>query len=270
MKSGVAAMVAAALRVARLKALKAPLLLIMTAGEETGCEGALFLARRLPFPCRVGALVVGEPTANYPLIGHKGALWLEARTRGVAAHGSMPDRGVNAIHKAADLVLRLGGYAFKAAAHPLLGGPTLNVGTIYGGTRINMVPDEAVVGLDIRTVPGQSHEEIMADLGAFLPEDAALERLASAESVVTDPWNEWVQEVFQVMAGFLGETPEPRAAPYFTDASALTPACGHPPTLLLGPGQPEMAHKTDEFCSLHRIEEAEEAYFEIARKWCGP
>ncbi len=41
---------------------------------------------------KAGAIVVGEPTSNYPLLGHKGALWLEGYTSGVAAHGSMPEK----------------------------------------------------------------------------------------------------------------------------------------------------------------------------------
>jgi succinyl-diaminopimelate desuccinylase len=270
MKSGVAAMVTAALRLGRMKGLRAPLLLILTAGEETGCEGASFLARQFRFPCEVGAMVVGEPTGNYPLIGHKGALWVEARTQGAAAHGSTPEKGVNAIFKAAELVLRLRAYPFKAVPHPLLGGPTLNVGTFSGGSRINIVPDRAVIGIDIRTVPGQRHEDLVEDLRGFLGKETALERLVSAESIVTDPGNEWVQEVFRIMTGYLDETPAPRAATYFTDASALVPALGRPPTVLLGPGEPETAHKTDEFCYIHKIEAAAEAYLEIARHWCGP
>ena len=67
----------------------------------------------------------------------------------------------------------------------------------------------------------------------------------------------------------LGERPEPRGAPYFTDASALTPACGTPPTLIMGPGEMAQAHQTDEFCFVDRIEEAAELYHTMARRWCG-
>jgi succinyl-diaminopimelate desuccinylase len=269
MKSGVAAMVVAAVRIAAIPGRNAPLVLILTAGEETGCQGAHFLVRQGVFPVEVGAMVVGEPTGNYPLIGHKGTLWLECRTSGVSAHGSMPEKGVNAIHKAADVVMRMGRYSFQVAPHPILGGPTLNVGTISGGTKINMVPDEALVGVDIRMIPGQSRENLMADLSTFLGQEVTLKPLVATEAVITDPQNDWVQKVFRIMTQMMGEAPEPRTAPYFTDASALTPAFGHPPTLILGPGQPEAAHKVDEFCYVHKIEEAVQAYFEIAGQWCG-
>src|SRR6266496_5897189 len=88
MKSGVAAFVVAALeQAARLEGTPGVVLYI-TAGEETGSEGAFALARR-GMRGHAGALVVAEPTTNRPLCGHKGALWLKAITRGVTAHGSM-------------------------------------------------------------------------------------------------------------------------------------------------------------------------------------
>jgi succinyl-diaminopimelate desuccinylase len=66
-----------------------------------------------------------------------------------------------------------------------------------------------------------------------------------------------------------GKRPMAAGAAYFTYCSVLTPAFGNPPTIILGPGEPEMAHKTDEFCYLSKIELAVEAYTEISRQWCG-
>jgi len=95
MKSGVAAFgVALAGKLANTPGV----VMYITAGEETDCTGAAAMARETSLP-RVGALVVAEPTGNQPLVGHKGALWLEAVTTGVTAHGSMPEKGVNAVHK---------------------------------------------------------------------------------------------------------------------------------------------------------------------------
>ncbi len=73
--------------------------LLITGGEETGCDGARALIASATLP-EVGALIVGEPTANYPVIGHKGALWLRCETRGKTAHGAMPELGINAIYLA--------------------------------------------------------------------------------------------------------------------------------------------------------------------------
>ena len=133
------------------------LVLIITAGEETGCTGAAALIRGEAQCCpQVGALVVAEPTGNQLLVGHKGALWLEAVTTGVTAHGSMPEKGVNAVYKAARAVTALQDFDFNFARHDVLGNPTLNVGAISGGLNINSVPDRAVIGIDIRTIPGRA------------------------------------------------------------------------------------------------------------------
>ncbi|HEX9818492.1 MAG TPA: M20/M25/M40 family metallo-hydrolase [Methylomirabilota bacterium] len=77
-----------------------------------------------------------------------------------------------------------------------------------------------------------------------------------------------MREVFDVVAPVLGRRPEVKAAPYVTDASALTPAYGGAPTVILGPGELGLAHQTDEWCSIERIEQAVEVYAELARRWC--
>ena len=269
MKSGVAAFVTAMIALAPDLARGPGVVLVITAGEETGCEGAGHLARLDGALGRAGAVVVAEPTANYPYVGHKGAFWLKARTRGVTAHGSMPERGVNAIHKAAHAVTRLERFEFEAQAHPVLGRPTLNVGTFHGGLNINSVPDQAEIGIDIRTIPGQQQDALRDALARHLGSEVELEVITQAGSMWTEPADGWIQEVFGIVAPILGETPQPRAASYFTDASELTPAYGSPPTVILGPGEPGMAHQTDEYCVIERIEQAVEANLLIARQWCG-
>jgi succinyl-diaminopimelate desuccinylase len=96
MKSGVAAFVMAGVALAGKLANTPGVVMYITAGEETGCTGAAAMAREISLP-RVGALVVAEPTGNQPLVGHKGALWLEAVTTGVTAHGS---QGRSRYHRA--------------------------------------------------------------------------------------------------------------------------------------------------------------------------
>src|SRR5262249_13454589 len=167
MKSGLAAFVTAAIGLAPHLARTAGLVLVITAGEETGCDGARYLVGLPGVLGRAGAIVVAEPTGNEPLVGHKGALWLQARTSGVTAHGSMPERAVNAIAKAARAVTRLEQFTFDVPAHPVLGRATLNVGTIAGGMNVNSVPDAATIGIDIRTIPGQRHAAVLQRLGDY-------------------------------------------------------------------------------------------------------
>ena len=268
MKSGIAAMLIASLRLQKIFQEKAGLTLVFTAGEETGSLGASYLAGLNQVIGKCGALVVGEPTSNYPLVGHKGSLWLEIETTGISAHGSTPEQGENAIYKAVEAVDKLQKFDFNLAPHPFLGKPTINVGTIAGGLNINSVPDRAVVGVDIRTVPSLPNAAVYEKVKSYLGEEVKIKRIVDVGSVTTDPENEWIQAVFDIMESFLGKRPEPRGVAYFTDASILTPAFDTPPTVILGPGEPGMAHKTDEFCRVSRIEEATEAYFEIAKRWC--
>ncbi|MBE25142.1 MAG: acetylornithine deacetylase [Rhodospirillaceae bacterium] len=267
MKSGVAAFVTAALRIADEMAQGPGLVLVITAGEETGCEGAYHLAELGSALGDAGAIVVGEPTSNKPRIGHKGALWLKATTKGVTAHGSRPEDGDNAVYKAARAITQLEDFDFNVARHEVLGKPTLNVGTVHGGMNINSVPDLTEIGIDIRTIPAQSHTTLQTQLSGYLGDQVDLEPVIDVDGVLTNSADEWVQEVNEIITGIQGEIPEYKTGTGFTDASVLTPAYGGAPTVILGPGEPFMAHKTDEYCVVDKIPEAENAYIEISRRW---
>jgi succinyl-diaminopimelate desuccinylase len=269
MKSGVAALVAAAVDLAPRLAGTPGLVLVMTADEERGCGGAKFLAARRGTLGQAGAMVVAEPTANRPLNGHKGVLRVEGLSRGVTAHGSMPEEGDNAVYKAARVVGRLETLDLGEGRTLTGGFPTLNVGWFHGGMNVNSIPDEARIGLDIRLVPGLSGEDVMAKLAEAGGAEMAFTQATHGAPVYTDPADPWIAEVREIMAGITGERYEPAIATYYTDAGPLTEAYGHPPTIILGPGEPEQAHQTDEFCYVRRIEEARAAYVEIARRWCG-
>jgi len=268
MKSGVAAFVVAALARKEVLARGPGATLAITADEECGCGGAAHLVeRQLLGP--VGALVVSEPTANYPLIGHKGALWLKAIAHGVTAHGSMPERGDNAIHKAAEAVAKLARFEFGVAAHPLMGAPTLNIGTIEGGMNINSVPDRAAIGIDMRTIPGQDHAAVRTELARLLGPAFSFETMIDVGPVSTDATDPWVQRVYDTMTPLLGARPEARTVTYFTDAAVLKRVWRDVPVVVLGPGEPQLAHQTDEYCLVDRIGQAAEAYTRLIDDWCG-
>jgi succinyl-diaminopimelate desuccinylase len=270
MKCGVAAFVAATCNNAQQLKDASGVVLAITAGEEIGCEGAFHLARDGNLG-PAGAIVVAEPTSNATLVGHKGALWLRLTLKGVTAHGSMPHLGVSAAYKAARALMILEKFQFNAKPHPYLGSPTLNVGTVHAGLNTNSVPDRAEIGIDIRSIPSLDHARIREHLAAELGEEATLEPMIDVGAIWTDPATPWISEVYDVVRSVTGEDqgPEPRTAPYFTDASALTPAFGNPPTIILGPGEAAKAHQTDEYCSVQRIHEATDIYARLAIKWCN-
>lgn len=268
MKGGVAAFVSAALRASRDLRGPSGLMLMLTAGEESGCQGAFSIAQVFEKLPPVGAVLLAEPTLNYPCIAHKGVIWLEAQSDGIAAHGSLPDQGVNAIYKATRAIQRLQALSFGGANHPLLGAPTLNVGTIAGGSATNIVPERTVFTLDIRTIPGQSHEAIYRQLEVCLGTDARISnRRLDCPSIETPARLPWVQAVYAIMAPILKARPEPRGLSYFTDAAALSQALGNPPVVILGPGDINQAHKTDEYCLVSNIAAAETAYYRIMMEW---
>ena len=269
MKAGISAFVHTALKLAAEgRRGDADIVMAICAGEETGCEGSFYLSE-VGALGEAGAVVICEPPSNYPILGHKGALWLRVETKGVTAHGSMPERGENAIYKAARSVTKLEDFDFNIAPHELLGRATLNVGMIEGGLNLNSVPDHSEFTIDIRTLPEQDREKVLSGIESYLGDNNKVHSLVNVNGIHTPHTDPWVQEIYGVLGGILNERIEPRGAPYFTDASVLTPAYGNPPTIILGPGEMKMAHQTDEYCPVAHIDQAAEIYEILARRWCG-
>jgi len=268
MKAGVAAILLASRSFKDKLNGTAGIVLVLTAAEEGGCIGSQHLAKLPRLMGKAGAMVVGEPTGNYPFVGHKGSLKFHARFKGVSAHGSMPHLGENAIYKAARAVAKLENFDFKIPKHPVMGKPTLNVGTIQGGDGVNMVPDWAGFGVDIRTVPGLDHKKLTGKLKNLLGKEATMEVFSNLSPVWTEPQAEWVQRVFEICRPHLKAAPKPRSLTYMTDAANLLKVYQGAPTVVLGPGEAQMAHQTDEWCSMERIRESVSIYEELIQDWC--
>lgn len=273
MKSGVAAIIGAGLHLADISngTPKRGLTIILTSGEETGCAGALHLVKENHASLgKASAMIVGEPTANRVSTAHKGALFISAKAKGVTAHSSLPDQGVNAIYKVAKAVSKVEDYGFNDKPHPLLGSPTINVGMISGGMNVNSVPDHAEFTIDIRTNAAKEHSEFFNNLEQYLGDDVALETFTDMPAISTpldDPFTKLVMEVCEDVLASSDKPSEPLGLPFFTDASALNThyQC---PTIILGPGEPQVMHQTDEYCLVHRITEAQKIYSKIVEHWC--
>jgi succinyl-diaminopimelate desuccinylase len=266
MKAGVAAILLAARSFSKKLSNTPGIVIVLTAAEEGGCIGSRHLAQTRLLG-KAGAMVVGEPTSNYPLVGHKGSVKFHAAFKGVGAHGSMPELGVNAIYKAARAIAKLEGFSFGVEKHSVMGGPTLNVGTIEGGNTVNAVPDSARIGVDIRTVPGMDHQVLLQKMQDMLA-DAEMEVFSNLPPVWTAPDDDWMQRVFEICRPYVGEAPAARTAPYMTDAANLLKVYAGAPTVVLGPGEAAMAHQTDEYCSMERLRQSVEIYEKIIQDWC--
>ena len=263
MKSGVAAMTVAAIEATSDLAPEGGVRLIFTAGEEMGCEGVQQLVRSHKELGKASAIIVGEPTANIPSIGHKGALYLNAVAKGKTAHSSMPELGDNAIYKAAKCISKIEEFRFQSAKDPLLGKPSINVGMMQGGLNINSVPDHAEFTIDIRTTTMVRHQAILQRLIQELGEDIAIETLVDLNPVSTRESDPLVQLAYDICGVDRQSENWPRSLPYLTDGSVLQPYYGGVPTIILGPGEPGIAHKTDEYCFIENIIQSVSIYKNI-------
>lgn len=266
MKGGLAAMVVAAILAFEEGTPDAGVRLVFTSGEELGCQGAKHLVSTHKNLGNASGIIVGEPTANIPAIGHKGGLYLNLTASGVTAHSSMPHLGDNAIYKVARAITKIENFDFGVEKDTLLGFPTINVGKVFGGMNINSVPDHAGFTIDARTTTKVDHQELLARLEKELGDDVSIEKLVDLHAVSSNENGLFVQMGYSACGISIGDEGFPRSLPYLTDGSVLQSAYNGVPTIILGPGQPEMAHQTDEFCNTAKIEEAVEIYKNIILK----
>ncbi len=263
MKGGLAAMTVAAIEATRTTTPVGGIRLIFTSGEELGCQGINQLVKSSAELGKARAVIVGEPTANHPAIAHKGALYLNASTKGKTAHSSMPELGDNAVYKAARAVVRIEKLQFHAENDLLLGLPTINVGKFRGGMNINSVPDHAEFTIDIRSTTMTPHQSLLERLKSELGDEVVLETLVDLKPVSNSESDPFIQMVYEV-CGIDGESNSgPKSLPYLTDGSVLQAFYGGVPTIILGPGEPALAHQTDEYCSIKKIKQSVAIYKSI-------
>lgn len=267
MKGGVAAAICAAYALKDKIANGPGLIYFITGGEETGSEGAKHYAESGVVDHKIGALVVAEPTDMVPLSGHRGAFWLKAVSKGKTAHGSMPEHGDNAIFKVTNAIQKLQSYDFGVKEHEYLGKPTLNIGTIKGGQNTNSVPDHAEFSIDMRTLPSQSHRIILQHMQSYLGHEVSLEPFVDLPGVWTEDSVPWFSKLEDLVGSVTGKTYGIRTAPYFTDASVLTPHFDNVPTVILGPGSPKSAHTVDEYCEISQLHKAVDVYKKLINDW---
>lgn len=269
MKGGLAAMICAAIRSFQESVTPGGIRLIFTAGEEPGCYGAKHLAKTGYDMGRACAIIVGEPTSNVPAIGHKGALYLKVSASGKTAHSSMPELGENAIYKVARAITKIEKFKFQVDRDELHGFPTINVGLISGGKNLNSVPDHGEFTIDIRSTRKVIHSKILEQLSQELGDDVTIRKLVDLPPVSTLETSPFVQVAYSVCGIDSEKDVIRKSLPYMTDGAVLQQLYGGVPTVILGPGQAEMAHQTDEFCYIDKIIEAVEIYKNIILKYGG-
>ena len=223
-------------------------------GEETGNLGAEEAAAA---GLRTDECIVLEPTDLHIVHAHKGACWFTVATRGRAVHASDPARGDNAILKMPAvwrILEEATAEAGKTYHSPVLGRPTLSVGTIRGGVATNVVPDACEIQVDRRLMPGETAATVLADLKARLasiPGGVEIALLKEGLPFHTDPSAALVRRFGSALEA-AGVVPVRECAAWCSDAGVLSSVCGE--TLVWGPGAIAQAHTVDEYIEATSLE----------------
>ena len=225
-----------------------------TSDEEIGLGGAK-AAIKLGIMDNVEFLIVTEPTNLNVGIAEKGVLWFTIRSYGKAAHGSTPEKGINAIEELVNLFPLLK-EAIPQFSHPILGQSTLNIGIIKGGKSANVVPENAEVQCDFRLVPPINLTDFANEISLEIKE---LEQSCPARfeteinqimaPVANSQDNSFIQ---QFMKNSNNHTPI--GLNYGTDAAVLITKAHHPtPFVIYGPGDPKAIHCANERVSITEV-----------------
>lgn len=274
MKGGLAAMLVAAFAVhAAGKKLKGDLVFAGSAGEETDSVGAKLFVKKNGLD-GIGAIVVGEPSSCGINVAEKGALWVQVTTKGKTAHGAFPHEGKNAILAMNAVLNKLSTYKFKITENALLSPPTMNISTIQGGVKTNVVPDRCVLTIDIRTVPGINHDDVVNEIRELCNQikqtdpdfDADVEAINDRPAVETSSDHPFVKMAQEVIKEEFGKDVTPKGVNFFTDAAIFLPPTGLP-AILYGPGDASMAHQPNEHVSIKHLEEAVHFYAALIQRY---
>jgi acetylornithine deacetylase len=249
------------------RGLARPLHLFISYDEEVGCHGAQRLIQDLDESGLKPALcVVGEPSGMKPILAHKGKLNLRVRVRGLPGHSSEPAKGVNAIHAAGEAVAYVAAEACRLAKEgPFEDGfdpphTTIHIGTIQGGTILNIIPERCEFIMEWRNIPGDDatrHVERLREYVAANIEPAMhavnrntgfeFEVMSTMPGLSLDPNHELTAIVKQLTgSNSTGKVSYGTEGGYYQDTGI--------PTIVCGPGDIAQAHKPDEWIAQDQLD----------------
>jgi len=216
------------------------------------------------------AAIVGEPSDLQLGLAERGGAWITATAHGTAAHGSQPDRGVNAITSMARYLLRLP-EVLPDAEHPLCGRPTVNAALIEGGSAPNVVPDRCSIDIDRRLIPGETDPEVVlapflslaADIRRDHPEVDVRAEIREWTDAAEAPADSIVADTIRAAArAERGEAPADVGFTGITDARFYINEAGIP-TAIFGPGSLSVAHTANEWVAVEDLVTAARIYARI-------
>lgn len=271
MKSGLAAMIHGVRALQLAGPFPGRIVLGVLADEEGMMLGAKAFAAS-PLAAEVDGVVVCEPEGYEVCTSARGGIRLRLDLTGVMAHGAMPQEGRNPVAAGARIVERLAEVQQWAVArygtHPHAGSVTVTPTVLLGGDpdQLNVIPAHGVVGVDVRTVPGTDHAELIARIRESAREAAAESGVDVVQTVVDDRPAIEIAEDHPLVTGLVaahtrvhGAPPAFGAVPGTTDGTVLTRDAGLP-TVVYGPGGKWIAHQKDEYVEVREIGEYARVY----------
>jgi len=262
MKGSIAAGMAALLALAEAPP-RGDVVFAAVADEEYGSLGTMELLRHV----RTNAAIVTEPTALDVCLAHKGYLWIEVETQGVAAHGSRFELGVDANMRMGRFLAKLDLLEQELRArrpHPLLGPPSLHAAMLNGGSGLSTYSASCKLQIERRTIPGETEESVMRELMELVDDSmgATIKSYFVREPFEVSPDAAIVQAAVRATRAergcepaFIGDTP-------WMDA-ALLQAAGLE-TVVLGP-RGAGAHADEEWVDVKSVEQLARILEAIAR-----
>lgn len=271
MKGGLAAIMAAG-AAAKQRGLRGDVIVTAVVDEEYASIGTASIVKRW----KADAAIVTEPTDLHICTAHKGFAWFSVETQGIAAHGSRPDLGVDAIVKMGKVLMGLEELDLSlhsAAAHRLVGSGSVHASLIAGGQELSSYPERCSLSIERRTIPGETMQQVEAEIPAIFSRIAAHDPAFRAtvktgltrEPFEVSPQEPIVQTVLQHAQRLLGREIEEVGGTGWMD-SALLAAAGIP-TVIFGPGG-EGAHAVVEWSDLAQVEQCAEILAAVAQEFC--
>ncbi|CCQ94709.1 Acetylornithine deacetylase or succinyl-diaminopimelate desuccinylase [[Clostridium] ultunense Esp] len=283
MKGPIASMLISMLAIKRsgIK-LKGDIIFAGVLGEEEQSEGTEMLVKS---GIKADGCIVGEPSNYEYAIGHRGLEWIEIKVKGKAAHGGVPNLGINAISKAAKLILKIEEEIYpklKERFNEYMGPSVMNFGRIEGGSQPSTVADWCSIILDRRYIPGEDVESVFREyqdvIDALKEEDPDFdaELIRMEENfltldhlyLMTDPKDPIVLSTKNAIRKVTGREPEITRRRGWTDAALLS-NFAKIPTVVTGPGNIAYSHTKDERVEIKHLIDYVDVYGKIAMEFCG-
>ena len=265
MKGGVAALLETMLILKESQfPLEQDVVFVGTIGEEVDCLGAR-TAVESGLIENPGAILIAEPSSLDLYEAHKGALWLEIRTYGKTAHGSMPEEGINAIDSMMYILNELQKLKLDDV-DDLLGMMSSSINVINGGVATNVVPDYCTLNLDYRTVTASQNQIILNKIESIIASlsdanvgfESDYVVLQNLEPLTNENENALITKLRQMNQ----KSNQNRSAKYYTDGSVYRTHFDGP-ILICGAGDPTLAHQPDESISINDLEKSVELYLQL-------